>query len=56
MKQTELPTSMEQGVYWYIDEDTKEVVFDEEEMEREFNEYVQDLKKKYSGIKFEDEK
>lgn len=53
IKEDELPTSMEMGVYWYVDEDTKEVVFDEDSMREEFDSYLSSLEAKYKGVKIE---
>lgn len=52
MKESELPTTTEIGVYWYIDEETKKVVFDEDSMREEFDGKLEYLKETY-GVKID---
>lgn len=55
MKEQDIPVIMELGVYWYVDEDTKEVVFDTDEMSREFADKLHDIQNKFRGVKIDTE-
>jgi len=55
MKEKDLPTSMTLGVYWYIDEDTKKVVFDEDSMLEEYEAKIKGLNETYGDVEIDTE-
>ena len=46
MSVSKIPTTIEVGVYYYIDEETNQPVFDTDEMTKEFEEKLKELENK----------